>query len=188
MKKLIITEFITLDGIAEAPGGEPGHPHTGWAGEIQSPEQTEFKRDEVFEAGSLLIGRVTYESFAGAWPTYTGPFADRMNAMPKHVVSSTLRDPEWTNSAVISGDVVQEVTRLKAEDGPPILVAGSLSLVQTLLEHDLVDEVRLMVYPVILGSGRRLFPQSPRKVPLRLAENRALDNGVMMHTYQVVSI
>jgi dihydrofolate reductase len=184
VKKLILSEFVTLDGVVEAPGGEPGHPHTGWVFDYHTPDQIQYKFEEVREAGSLLIGRVTYESFAGAWPTYTGEFADRMNTMPKHVVSATLRDPEWTNTSVIAGDVVAEIARLKAGDGGPILVAGSITLAHTLIEHGLVDEYRLLVFPVILGSGRRLFPETPHKTVLRLTGTRAFDAGQVEYTYR----
>ena len=179
----MVSTFVTLDGVMEAPGGEPGHPHTGWVAELQGPEQVRHKYDEVREAGSLLIGRVTYESFAGAWPTYSGAFADRMNAMPKHVVSTTLRDPAWNNTRVIDRDVVGEVQRLKREAGGPIIVPGSRSLAQTLMIEGLVDEYRIMVFPVLLGSGRRLFPETPHKTALRLAGTRAFEFGVVEHTY-----
>ena len=135
LRKLIVSEFVTLDGVMEAPGGEPGHPHTGWVFLFQNEEQIQYKFEEVVEAESLLIGRVTYESFAGAWPNYEGAFADRMNAMPKHVVSTTLESPAWHNTEVITGDVAAAVTLLKAQDGGPILVAGSRTLVHTLMEN-----------------------------------------------------
>ena len=191
MGKVIVSEFVTLDGVMEAPGGEPGHPHSGWVGDFMGPEQLRYKLDEVLQAESLLIGRVTYESFAAAWPgrstpgpvTDMGVFADKMNAMPKHVVSTTLRDPTWNNSRVISGDVAREVTRLKAREGGAILVAGSRTLVHTLMAHDLVDEYRLMTFPVVLGSGRRLFPDSPHKTVLRLADTRTFGTGVVVNTY-----
>ncbi len=183
MRKIIVSEFVTLDGVMEAPGGEPGHPHSGWVGDFQGPEQIRYKLDEVLEAESLLIGRVTYESFAAAWPTYSGEFADRMNAMPKHVVSTTLRDPQWNNSKVIKGDVAGEVTRLKKQEGGPILVAGSRTLVHTLMEHNLVDEYRIMIFPVLVGSGRHLFPETQYKTVLRLADTRTFSSGVVVHTY-----
>jgi dihydrofolate reductase len=183
MSKIIVSEFVTLDGVMEAPGGEPGHPHTGWVFDFQGDEQIQHNYEEVLEAEALLIGRVTYESFAGAWPHYEGEFADRMNAMPKHVVSTTLRNPEWNNAHVISGDVIAGITQLKQQAGGPLLVAGSLKLVQTLMAHDLIDEYRLKIFPVVLGSGRRLFPESPDKTVLRLADIRAFDSGVVEYTY-----
>jgi dihydrofolate reductase len=147
------------------------------------PEQLQYKLEETREAASLLIGRVTYESFAGAWPERTGEFAEKMNGMPKHVVSTTLRAPAWHNTRVIAGDVPGAVRRLKAQDDGPILVAGSRTLVHALLAHDLVDEWRLMIFPVILGSGRRLFPETPRKTTLRLVDTRAFPSGVVVQTY-----
>jgi dihydrofolate reductase len=184
MRKLIVSEFVTLDGIMEAPGGEPGHPHSGWVFDYVGPEQERYKLDEVLEGESLLLGRVTYEGFAEAWPPRSGPFAEKMNAMPKHVVSSTLKGPEWNNSTVISGDVANEVARLKEGDGGPILVAGSRTLVHALIEHDLVDEYRLMVFPVLLGSGARLFPDSPEKRALTLVDTRTFESGVQVNTYR----
>ena len=184
VRKLIVTEFLTLDGVMEAPGGEPTHPHSGWVGDFMSREQMQYKLDEVLDAESLLIGRVTYESFAGAWPDRDGEFADKMNGMPKHVVSTTLRDPEWNNSLVISRDVAAEVQRLKEQDGGPILVAGSRTLVHTLIEHDLVDEYRLMVFPVIVGGGLRLFPEKFAKTTLQLAGTQAFSSGVLVLSYE----
>ena len=182
MRKLIVSEFVTLDGVIEAPGGEPSHPHTNWVSEYMGDEEGKYKSDEVFEAESLLLGRVTYESFAGAWPTYEGEMADRMNSMPKHVVSSTLMDPGW-NSTVISGDVVAEIKQLKAGDGGPILVNGSGTLVHTLVDHDLVDEYRLMVFPVSIGGGLRLFPDSRKKTALRLTDSQSYPTGVALRIY-----
>jgi dihydrofolate reductase len=183
MRRIVVSEFVTLDGVMEAPGGEPGHPHSGWVFDFIGDEQLQYKLDEVLEAESLLIGRVTYESFAGAWPGRSGQFADKMNAMPKQVVSTTLQDPEWHNSAVIGSDVVGEIARLKQREGGPILVGGSRTLVHTLMEHDLVDEFRLMIFPVLLGSGRRLFPETPTKTTLRLVDTRPFSSGVVVHTY-----
>ncbi|MDQ3657548.1 MAG: dihydrofolate reductase family protein [Chloroflexota bacterium] len=183
MSKIIVSTFVTLDGVMEAPGGEPGHPHTGWAGGYMRPEEVQYKADEAHEAESLLVGRVTYESLAGAWPTYTGEFADRMNAMPKHVVSTTLENPDWNNSTVVRGDIAGEIGRLKGADGGPMLVIGSRTLIHTLMEHNLVDEYRLMVFPVAVGSGGRLFPETPKKTVLKLADTRVFDSGVVVHTY-----
>ena len=184
MRKLIVTEFVTLDGVMEAPGGEPTHPHTGWVFDFIGDEQMEFKLRETLEADAQLIGRVTYESFAGAWPERTGEFADKMNSMPKYVVTTTLDELEWNNSTPIKGDVAGEVTKLKQQDGGPILVAGSRTLVHTLIEHDLIDEYRLMVFPVVLGSGKRLFPESPDKITLELVDTKTFDTGVQVHTYR----
>ena len=186
MRKLIVAELVTLDGVMEAPGGEPSHPHTGWAFDYMGPEQIQYKLEEVREAEAMLIGRVTYESFAEAWPERTGDIADKLNAMPKHVVSTTLQHPAWNNTEVIADDVPAAVRRLKEQDGGPILVHGSRILAQSLMEHDLVDEYRLMVFPVVLGSGRRLFPESPSKRVLRLVDTRPFDNGVVVLTYHPV--
>jgi dihydrofolate reductase len=184
MRKLIVTEFVTLDGVMEAPGGEPGHPHSGWVFDFMGDEQLKYKFDEVLEADVQLIGRVTYESFAGAWPARTGPFADRMNSMPKYVVTTTLDELEWNNSTPIRADVAAEVAKLKDEDGGPILVTGSRTLVQSLMKDDLVDEYRLMVFPVMLGSGDRLFPESPDKTTLELVDTRTFATGVQVNTYR----
>ncbi|MFO0744093.1 MAG: dihydrofolate reductase family protein [Myxococcota bacterium] len=183
MRAIIVSEFVTLDGVMEAPGGEQGHPHSGWVFDFMGPEQLTWKLAETLAAESLLIGRVTYESFAGAWPTRSGEFADKMNAMPKHVVSTTLGEPTWNNCHVIRADVPNAVRALRAGDGGPILVAGSRTLVHTLMAHDLVDEYRLMVFPVVLGSGRRLFPESPDKLVLRLTGSRVFATGVAVQTY-----
>jgi dihydrofolate reductase len=186
MRTLIISEFVTLDGVMEAPGGEPTHPHTGWVFDYQDAEQIEYKLGEVLAAETLLIGRVTYESFAGAWPTYTGEFADRMNGMAKVVVSSTLADPEWNNTTVLPGDVAEGVTALKAGDGGPILVNGSATLIHALLENDLVDELRLMVFPVTIGSGLRVFPETTRKAAWKLIDTRTFPSGQRVDTYHPV--
>jgi dihydrofolate reductase len=179
---LIVSEFVTLDGVMEAPGGEEGHPHSGWVFDFMSPEQERYKLDEVMDAEALLLGRVTYEGFAGAWPERGGPFADKMNGMPKYVVSTTLEDPEWNNTSVMRD--VKDVARLKEQVDGPILVAGSRTLVHALMEHELVDEYRLMIFPVVLGSGARLFPETPDKTPLELADTQAFDSGVVVHTYR----
>ena len=148
------------------------------------PEQLEYKYGEVVEAGCHLIGRVTYESFAGAWPQREGPFAERMNEMPKYVVTTTLDTLEWNNCTPIKGDVAAEVQKLKDADDGPLLVAGSRTLVHFLMEGGLIDELRLMVFPVVLGSGDRLFPSSPDKTVYDLIDTRAFDNGVQLHIYQ----
>jgi dihydrofolate reductase len=182
MAKLIVSEFVTLDGVMEAPGGEEGHPHTGWVFDFVSPEQEQYKLDEVMEADSLLLGRVTYEGFAGAWPQRGGPFADKMNNMPKYVVSTTLEDPDWNNTSVMRD--VKDVSGLKEGDGGPIVVAGSRTLVHGLMEHDLVDEFRLMIFPVVLGSGARLFPDAPDKTPLELVDTQVFNSGVVVQSYR----
>lgn len=183
MRSLIVSEFVTLDGVMEAPGGEPTHVHTGWVGDYFSPEVGEYKLEEVLDADALLLGRVTYESFAGAWPEREGPFAEKMNSMPKYVVTSTLDELEWNNSTPVKGEVVAEVEKLKEADSGPILVAGSRTLVHALLENDLVDELRMMVFPVVLGSGDRLFPDSPEKRSLKLVDTKPFESGVVVNTY-----
>jgi dihydrofolate reductase len=183
MRKLIVSEFVTLDGVMEAPGGEEGHPHTGWVFDFMTAEQEQYKLEETLEADVLLLGRVTYEGFAAAWPERGGPFADKMNSMPKVVASTTLRDPEWSNTTVIS-DVQGQVAQLKEGEGGPILVAGSRTLVHSLMEHDLVDELRLLIFPVVLGSGARLFPETPDKTTLELVDGRTFPSGVTANTYR----
>jgi dihydrofolate reductase len=183
MKKLIVTEFVTLDGVMEAPGGEPTHAHTGWVHPFMGPDAGEFKSQEVFEAGCQLVGRVTYESFAGAWPTYEGPMAVRMNAMPKYVVSTTMATAEWTNTQVLPG--LDAVRALKADDGGDILVPGSHTLVHALLHEGLVDELRLMIFPVTIGRGLKVFPETDAKTSYELTDTRAFDNGVVLNTYAV---
>lgn len=182
MRKLIVSEFVTLDGVMEAPGGEEGHPHSGWVFDFMSSEQERYKLDEVMESEALLLGRVTYEGFAAAWPERGGEFADKMNGMPKYVVSTTLDDPEWNNTRVMRD--VRDVAGLKQGDGGPILVAGSRRLVHGLMEHGLVDEFRLMIFPVVLGSGARLFPDTPEKTPLKLSDTRSFDSGVVVQSYE----
>ena len=184
MNTLFISEFISLDGVVEAPGGEPTHPQTGWTVPYASAENMAYKLEEVTEAASLLIGRTTYQMFAEAWPTRDGEFADAMNSMPKYVVSSTLQSPDWRNTTVLGADWAADVARLKARDGGPIMVAGSATLVRGLLERGLVDELRLMVFPVIIGGGLRCFPDDREKLPFDLVDTRAWPNGVMLHTYR----
>ena len=171
MSKVVVSEFITLDGVFQDPGGGGEIEGGGWAFRIErGPEGDRFKLDEVMAAGALLLGRVTYEGFAKAWPTMPrdeAGFADRMNSMPKHVVSTTLNHAGWNNSTVIRGDLAEAVGRLREEVDGDILVNGSGHLVRALLEHDLVDECRLMLFPIVLGTGKRLFAESARPVPLR---------------------
>jgi dihydrofolate reductase len=184
MRKLIVTEFVSLDGVMEAPGGEPGHPHSGWTFDYHDDAQMKYKLDETLEAESLLLGRVTYESFAEAWAPREGEFADKMNSMPKHVVSSTLTDPEWGDTTVIDGDVAAEIAKLKEGDGGPILVAGSHTLVHSLVPTGLIDEYRLMIFPVVVGSGARVWPESPDKLDLELADTHKYDSGVVVNVYR----
>ncbi len=185
MGKVVVSEFISLDGVVEDPGGAEGFDRGGWAFMFdRGPEGDKFKLDEVMASEALLLGRVTYEGFAKAWPSRSGEFADKFNSMPKYVVSSTLQAPEWNNSTVLRGDVVDEVSRLRQETDGNIVVHGSGQLVQTLVEHGLVDEVRLMVFPVVLGAGKRLFVDTSGKKPLRLADSRTVGDGVAILIYQ----
>src|SRR6476469_6922949 len=154
MGRIVITEFVSLDGVMEAPGGGEGFKYDGWTFEIERGDDgNQFKLDETMSSAALLLGRRTYEGFAAAWPEREGEFADRFNSMPKYVVSSTLRDPSWTNTTVLSGQVADAVRRLKKQESGDVVVHGSCQLVQALIENDLVDELRLMVFPVVLGTG-----------------------------------
>jgi dihydrofolate reductase len=187
MGKIVVTEFVSLDGVMEDPGGAEDFKHGGWTFEFESGDEgNQFKLDETLEAEALLLGRVTYEGFAAAWPDMQDPvgFADKMNSMPKYVVSSTLESPEWNNSTVLDGDVAEAVAKLKQEIDGVILVGGSAQLAQALFENDLVDEVRLMVFPVVLGAGKRLFGESSDKLRLRLASSKTVGDGITILTYQ----
>jgi dihydrofolate reductase len=185
MGRIVVTEFVSLDGVMEAPGGGEDFRHAGWTFEIGRGEEGEkFKLEETLETEALLLGRKTYEGFAAAWPSVEGEFADRFNSMPKYVVSSTLDRAEWNNSTVLEGDVVPAVQKLKQELGGDIVVHGSAQLVQTLLEHDLVDELRLMVFPVVLGTGKRLFADTSDKKPMRLARSMTVGEGVTILVYE----
>jgi dihydrofolate reductase len=184
MGRIVVTEFISLDGVIEAPGGGEDYRYGGWTFEIdRGDEGNQFKLDETMSSAALLLGRRTYEGFAAAWPERDGEFADKFNTMPKYVVSSTLRDPEWTNSTVLSGDVVDEITKLKKEQDGDIVVHGSAQLVQSLIENDLVDELRLMVFPVVLGTGKRLFGETTDKKRLRLSSSTVVGDGVAIQVY-----
>jgi dihydrofolate reductase len=190
MGRIVVTEFISLDGVMEAPGGGEGFKHDGWSFQFdRGPEGDKFKLDEALHSEALLLGRVTYEGFAKAWPSVEDDvgFADKFNGMPKYVVSSTLKDPEWNNSRVLDGDVVEEVTKLKDALSGDIVVHGSARLAQTLLEHDLADELRLMIFPVVLGSGKRLFGELTDKKRLVLAESRIVGDGISINVYERAS-
>jgi dihydrofolate reductase len=189
MGRIVATEFISLDGVIEDPGGSEDFRHGGWSFEIsRGDEGDRFKLEETMGSDALLLGRVTYEGFADAWPSRDGEFADKFNNMPKYVVSSTLEDPEWTNSTVIEGaDLTEAVARIKDEHDGDVVVHGSARLVQALVEHGLVDELRLMVFPVVLGSGKRLFGETSEKQPLRLAHSQLVGDGVAILVYQPAS-
>jgi dihydrofolate reductase len=189
MGRIVVTEFVSLDGVMEDPGGGERSKHGAWTFEIaRGDEGDKFKLDETADASALLLGRVTYEGFAQAWPSRHGdPFSDKFNSMPKYVVSSTLKKAEWNNSTVLRGDVVQEVSKLKQRLDGDIVVHGSARLAQTLIEHDLVDELRLMVYPVILGTGKRLFGETSDKKRLQLADSKAVGDGITILIYRAAT-
>ena len=187
MGKVVVTEFISLDGVIEDPGGAEGFEHGGWTFEFDRGEDGErFKLDELMSSDAQLLGRVTYEGFAKAWPTIegTGEFGEKMNGMPKFVVSKTLTAADWNNSTILSGDLVEDVGKLKHQFGGDILVAGSAQLVQGLLERDLVDELRLMVFPVVLGTGKRLFGETSDKKRLQLVDSKTVGDGVAILKYR----
>jgi dihydrofolate reductase len=185
MGRIVVTEFVSLDGVIEDPGGSEDFKYGGWTFEIsRGDEGDKFKLDEALESEALLLGRVTYQGFAEAWPSRTGEFADKFNSMPKYVVSSTLGNPDWNNSTVLDGDVAEAVSKLKEEQDGDIVVHGSAQLVAALLEHDLVDELRLMVFPVVLGSGKRLFGDTSDKKPLRLVDSKTVGAGVTILVYE----
>jgi len=182
---IAVTEFISLDGVVEDPGGSEDFKYSGWTFEIdRGDDGNAFKLDETMAADALLLGRVTYEGFAEAWPSREGEFADKFNTMPKYVVSSTLKQGDWNNSTVLDGDVADEVSKLKSDTEGEIVVHGSVQLAQTLLEHDLIDELRLMVFPVVLGQGKRLFGETSNKKTLQLAESRTVGDGVVILIYR----
>jgi dihydrofolate reductase len=186
MGKVVVSEFITLDGVIEDPGGSEGTEDGGWSFRHPAPEGQQFKSDELQASDVQLLGRVTYEGFAAAWPAMeasTGEFGKKMNAMPKVVVSSTLTDPAWDNTTVISGDLPGEVAKLKQRYKGDILVAGSGTLVRSLAGHNLVDEYRLMVHPVVLGHGKRLFSDGFPAADLELAESRKVGPDVLLLIY-----
>lgn len=184
MGKIVVTEFVSLDGVIQAPGGGEEYAHAGWTFAIDRGDEGEkFKLDETMRSEALLLGRITYDGFAAAWPTMQNEFADKLNAMPKYVVSSTLHDPEWTNTTVLSGDLVEEVTALRERLDGEIVVHGSAQLVQALIEHSLVDELRVMLFPVVLGTGKRLFGETSDKHSLALTDCKVVGDGVAILTY-----
>ena len=186
MGKIAVTEFISLDGVIEDPGGSEDFRHGGWSFELSRGEDGDrFKLDETMGSDALLLGRVTYEGFADAWPSRDGEFADKFNSMPKYVVSSTLKDPAWANTTVLDGDLATVVGELRERHDGDIVVHGSGTLARSLLDQDLVDELRLMLYPVVLGQGKRLFGETKDKKTLALAEARPVgDDGVAIMVYR----
>ena len=187
MGKIIVSENVTLDGGVQDPAGDEGLRGGGWVGLIgNSPQLARLALDEALAAGAFLLGRRSYEWLAARWPSRSGELADRLNSLPKYVVSSTLEHPAWNNSTVLTGDVLTEVPALKQQIDGDIVIAASFQLVHTLIEHDLVDELRLKVFPVVLGAGERLFGQTSDKKPMRLTGTQALEGGIAYLTYQSV--
>ena len=185
MSRIVVTEFVSLDGVMEDPGGSEKTKHGAWTFEFDRGDKgNKFKLDETMGSDALLLGRVTYEGFADAWPSREGEFADKFNTMPKYVVSNTLNQADWDNSTILSGDIVEQVSKLREQPGGDIVVHGSARLVQTLLENDLVDEIRLMVFPVVLGSGKRLFGETSDKKTLRLKSAETVGDGVTIQIYE----
>jgi dihydrofolate reductase len=187
MRKLIVTEFVSLDGVMEAPGGEPGYAHSGWVADFFDDELGAYKLEEQLAADVLLLGRRTYDSFYGAWPSREGAFADKVNTMPKYVASTSLSSVEWENTQLLGTPVTDAVSELKAQDGGPIIVPGSRTLVHALLAAGLVDELNLQVFPLLLGSGMRLYPETDTKSGLELASSKALPTGVVVQTYRLAA-
>lgn len=183
MRKIIVTEFITLDGVVEAPGGgETGHPNRGWQTEYRHPEAGKYKMDEINSVSALLLGRNTYDAFVKYWPHETGAFADPINRNPKYIVSKTLQKTDWNNSHILR-DVAKDVTALKNTEGGDILVYGSATLVKELLHHNLVDELRLLLHPVSVGGGIKLFDDNFELNKFKLKHSHAYDNGVLLLEY-----
>jgi dihydrofolate reductase len=189
MGKIVISENVSLDGVVQDPTGDEGFRHGGWFGQIADKDREEWAKvefDEALRTEALLLGRRSYEWFAARWTSRSGEWADRLNSLPKYVVSSTLVDPDWNNSRVLNGEVVNEVSKLKQELDGEIVVYASCQLVRTLMEHDLVDELRLMVYPVVLGAGERLFGETSDKKSMRLLDTRTVGDGLAYLTYELV--
>jgi dihydrofolate reductase len=185
MGKIVMSENVTLDGVIQDPAGDEGFRGGGWVGRITDrPAVAKVTLDEALGTEALLLGRRTYGWLAARWPSRAGALADRLNGLPKYVVSSTLTEPMWNNSTVLRGDVVNEVSKLKQELSGDIVVPGSFRLLRTLLEHDLVDELRLKIFPVVLGAGDRLFGQTSDQKPMRLINAETLDDGIAFLTYQ----
>ena len=185
MGRIVVTEFMSLDGVIEDPGGSEDFKYGGWSFEIsRGDEGDQFKLQETRDSKALLLGRRTYEGFAEAWPSREDEFADLFNKMPKYVVSSTLKDPEWNNTTVVDGDLAEAVSKLREEVDGDVVVHGSAQLVQALVDKGLVDELRLMVYPVVLGAGKRLFGETSDKHPLRLTDSRTVGDGVTIQVYE----
>ena len=189
MGKIVISENVTLDGVIQDPAGDEGFRAGGWVGLIKdSPQLGKLALEEARAAGAFLLGRRSYEWLAARWPSRSGELADRLNSLPKYVVSSTLQDPAWNNSTVLKGDVLTEVPALKQQIDGDIVIAGSFQLVHELIEHDLVDELRLKIFPFVLGAGERLFGETSDKKPIRLVDTQTLEGDVTFLTYEVVRV
>jgi len=187
MARIVASENVSLDGVVQDPAGDEGFRHGGWVGLIKdSPELNQLALDEALGAEALLLGRRSYDWFAARWPSRSGNLADRLNSLPKYVVSSTLGDPDWNNSTVLTGDAVEEVSKLKQELDGEIVVPASFQLLRTMIEHDLVDELRLKVFPIVLGDGERLFGETNDKKPMRLVDSQTIADGIAYLTYQPV--
>jgi dihydrofolate reductase len=187
MGKIVVSDNVTLDGVVQDPAGDEGFRLGGWVGLIKDrPQLNKLALDEALGAEALLLGRRTYEWLAARWPSRSGELADRLNSLPKYVVSSTLEDPDWNNSTVLNGDAVDAVSNLKRELEGEIVIPASFQLVRTLMEHDLVDELRLKMFPVVLGAGERLFGETSDKEPLRLVDTQTVEGDVVFLTYEVV--
>jgi dihydrofolate reductase len=187
MGTIVISDNVSLDGVIQDPAGDEGFRHGGWVGLIKDrPELNKLALDETLGAAALLLGRRSYEWLAARWPSRSGELADKLNNMPKYVVSSTLEDPDWNNSTVLKGDVLNEVSKLKQEINGEIVVPASFQLVHTLMEHDLVDELRLKIFPVVLGAGERLFGDTSDKKSMRLVATQTVEGDVAFLTYEVV--
>jgi len=187
MGKIVVSDNVSLDGVIQDPAGDEGFRRGGWVGLIKDrPELSKLALDEALGAEAMLLGRRSYEWLAARWPSRSGELADRLNHMPKYVVSSTLEDPDWNNSTVLMGDVVDEVSKLKQELDGEMVVAASFRLVHTLMEHDLVDELRLKIFPVVLGDGKRLFDETSDKKAMRLVDTKTIDGDVAYLTYERV--
>jgi dihydrofolate reductase len=187
MGRIVISDNVSLDGVIQDPAGDEGFRHGGWVGLIKDrPELNKLALDEALGAEALLLGRRSYEWLAARWPSRSGELADRLNSLPKYVVSSTLEHPDWNNSTVLKGDLVKEVSKLKQELNGEIVVPASFQLVRTLMEHDLVDELRLKIFPIVLGGGERLFGELPDKKGMLLLDTKTIGDGIAVLTYEAV--
>ena len=187
MRKIIVSEYVTLDGVIEDPGGGDKSKYGGWSLQFWNEQAMKFKYDELFACDALLLGRVTYDGFARAWPAMkdAGDFGERMNSISKFVVSTSLKNAEWNNSTIINNNVVAKIKALKEQSEKDILIAGSAELVHTLMQYDLVDEFRLMIHPIVVGGGKRLFGEGIDRKILRLVDTKSFSSGIVVLTYQL---